>query len=360
VTTSTPRLFPGDPAPRFMAASSVQPHHQFDLQAGRYIVLSFVDRARAAEPGVLEAMAQLPRRHALSVRHWFVLAEAPDAGRVDALTVDGAPRWFLDPAGTLAELYDVPADAGITSFLINPRFQLMGTLRLPDVAAQLAQIDAALRAQLPMEDLPRMGGTAPVLIIPHVFEPELCQLLIEGYERNGGHTSYFMREVEGRTVPRLDSGFKVRRDWVIEDQRLCAQIGARFTRRVVPEIQRAFNFTVDHLERQLVACYAAEEGGHFAAHRDNTARGTAHRRFACSLNLNADYDGGDLIFPEFGMQQYRPAPGACVIFSAALLHQANKVTRGKRYAYLPFLHDNAAQKIFEANASLIDAPPVHA
>ena len=35
-------LLVGDPAPRFCADSSLRAGHAFDLQAGRYLVLSFV------------------------------------------------------------------------------------------------------------------------------------------------------------------------------------------------------------------------------------------------------------------------------------------------------------------------------
>jgi hypothetical protein len=38
-----------------------------------------------------------------------------------------------------------------------------------------------------------------------------------------------------------------------------------------------------------------------------------------------------------------------VVFSCSLLHQALPVTRGKRYAFLPFLYDDAAARVREAN-----------
>jgi hypothetical protein len=37
------------------------------------------------------------------------------------------------------------------------------------------------------------------------------------------------------------------------------------------------------------------------------------------------------------------------VFSCSLLHQVSAVTAGKRYAFLPFLYDDAAAKIREAN-----------
>ena len=103
------------------------------------------------------------------------------------------------------------------------------------------------------------------------------------------------------------------------------------------------------MERYIVPCYAAEDGGHFHAHRDNTTKGTAHRRFAVSINLNDDFDGGEVSFPEYGRRSFKPALGGTVVFSCSLLHAVSKVTRGRRYAFLPFLYDEPAAKLREAN-----------
>ncbi|HEX4859949.1 MAG TPA: 2OG-Fe(II) oxygenase, partial [Rhizomicrobium sp.] len=89
-------------------------------------------------------------------------------------------------------------------------------------------------------------------------------------------------------------------------------------------------------------------------HRDNTTKGTAQRRFAVSLNLNEDYEGGALAFPEFGPRRFRPQAGAAVVFSCSLLHQADLVTRGRRYVFLPFLYDEAAASLREQNNAFLD------
>jgi hypothetical protein len=54
---------------------------------------------------------------------------------------------------------------------------------------------------------------------------------------------------------------------------------------------------------------SAGDGGHFYRHRDNINAGAQHRRFAGTINLNKDYDGSDLIFPEFGRRFYRAPHG---------------------------------------------------
>ena len=75
---------------------------------------------------------------------------------------------------------------------------------------------------------------------------------------------------------------------------------------------------------------------------------------AVSINLNADYEGGDLRFPEYGSRTYRPPPGGAVVFSCSILHEATAVTRGERFAFLPFLYDEAAAQIRETNLKYLD------
>ena len=69
--------------------------------------------------------------------------------------------------------------------------------------------------------------------------------------------------------------------------------------------------------------------------------GAEHRRFAVSINLNGDFDGCDLTFPEFGRKTYRPPTGGAIVFSCGALHQVTPVTRGRRYAFLAFLYGEA-------------------
>ena len=162
-----------------------------------------------------------------------------------------------------------------------------------------------------------------------------------------------MRNIDGLTVGVLDDRFKKRRDAILEDQALIDLTRERISVRLLPEIRRAFNWRATRIERYLVACYTAAEGGFFSPHRDNTTAGTAHRVFAVSLNLNSDYDGGELIFPEFGQRRYKPPPGGATVFSCSLLHTATPVTRGERYVYVPFLFDERGMRIKDQNQSLL-------
>lgn len=161
---------------------------------------------------------------------------------------------------------------------------------------------------------------------------------MEYYNQGGSTDSGFMRELEGKTVGVYDYGYKRRSDKNLDDVVLRNACMTRIHDRVAPEIQKAFQFHATSIERHIVACYDSQSGGHFRPHRDNTTKGTAHRRFAVSVVLNSgEFEGGRLRFAKFGQQTYCPPAGGAVVFSCFLLHEATPVTHGKRYCYLPFL-----------------------
>ena len=182
---------------------------------------------------------------------------------------------------------------------------------------------------------------APVLLLPNVFEPDLCRHLIELYDADDRAESGVMRNGIGV----IDAGFKKRRDHTIDDPGLIQEIQVRIMRRVVPEIARLFFMRISRMERYLIGCYAAEDGGHFAPHRDNSQSITAHRRFAVSINLNGDFTGGSVSFPEYNLRGYKAPPGWAVVFPANILHAVSQVTAGRRYAFLPFVYDDAGAQI---------------
>ena len=163
-----------------------------------------------------------------------------------------------------------------------------------------------------------------------------------------------MRDVDGVTKSLLNPKQKRRRDCQVIDETMLAHIRHRLHRRIRPEIKKAFAFDVNRIERFTIGCYDAQDLGFFMAHRDNTTKGTSHRRFAVTINLNAEeYEGGELWFPEYGKRLYKPATGSAVVFSCSLLHEARPVTKGTRFALLPFLYDDAAAVVRQTNMAFI-------
>jgi len=207
-------------------------------------------------------------------------------------------------------------------------------------------------AALPPAD--KLEHLAPVLVAPDIFEPEFCRALMAYYETRGGEDSGFMREVDGRTVGQIDHDFKRRHDCSIDEEALRQACAERVGRRLAPQVRRAFQFNPTRMERYIVSCYDGKDRGRFRAHRDNTTRGTAHRRFAVSLFLNGDYSGGELIFPEYGRRRYSAPQGGAVVFSCSMLHEALPVLEGRRFMFLPFLYDEPAARIREQNAQFLE------
>ena len=344
----------GDPAPWFEAPTPTSPRFYFSTTVGRYTLLAFLPPPGAARNAAMAALqAHRGPFDDISLSAFLVLRDP--ASIAEARNQLPGLRWFHDPEGRISRLYGALDDAGAEHpywLLLDPSHRVLGAYPIAEAAALFAQI-AALPA---VADYAGVELCAPVLIVPRVFEPATCRRLIDLYKAHGGDPSGVMRDVDGKTVGVLDD-FKRRRDVTVEDQAFCQEIRTYLGRRLIPEIAKVFQFHATRIERYIVACYDAKDGGYFRPHRDNETAGTAHRRFAVSINLNADeFQGGDLRFPEFGPRTYRPPTGGAVVFCCSLQHEATPVTRGTRYAYLPFLYDEAGAAIRQANLGAFAAP----
>ncbi len=342
-------LIPGDPLPRFRAWHPDNPHYAVDSAAGRYLAIAVLSGADDAtvEREVERARANRARFNDVHASLFVLMPDTPEWRDRVRDEVPGL-RWLFDD-GTARKALQVEAD--VRWIVSDPALRVMG-LAGPDEADRLLGQIGALP---PPERHAGASTPAPVLVLPRVFEPELCQALIAHYEAVGGEESGFMREIDGKTRLVNDARHKKRSDVMLETPDLIGATRARISRRLAPMVEKAFQFKPTRIERYLVACYDASTGGYFRPHRDNTTAGTAHRRFAVSINLNHDFSGGDLRFPEFGPQTYRPPLGGAVVFSCSLLHEATAVTKGRRYAFLPFLYDEAAAKVREENMRFVEA-----
>ncbi|MFT4936406.1 MAG: putative 2-oxoglutarate/Fe(II)-dependent dioxygenase YbiX/peroxiredoxin [Pseudoalteromonas distincta] len=339
-------LRPGQPAPWFVAPSPTNPEFAFSSLGGHFVLLLFLPEDRELRSAV---MAKVRDSAADRARQNIpVFAVARDAETIATARNEPGLYWFLDSSGAVSRLYHALSAEGVA----NPHWAVIDPSMRIFAVASLEHSDDLLRvvARLPApDDHAGVPLHAPVLIVPRVFESDLCRQLIAHYDRHGGAPSGVMREIGGKTVPVMD-GMKRRRDALIEDEALLGLIRKRLETRLLPEIRKAFQFQVSRIERYIVACYESDGGGYFKPHRDNTTKGTAHRRFACSINLNAEaHEGGELRFPEFGSKTYRPPTGGAVIFSCSLLHEATPVTAGRRYCFLPFFYDEAGAEIRAAN-----------
>ncbi|MDB5429010.1 MAG: hypothetical protein JWP35_126 [Caulobacter sp.] len=346
-------MLPGDPAPPFTAPTPSTAAFSFHTVAGRYVLLAFLPMEAAAAQAALKAIVD--HRQLFDDDKLCVFIVLRDREAIPQAK-DEPPglRWFLDAEGAVSRLYgmlDADGTARPSWLLLDPTLRVLANAPMSDTLT-LMKILGALP---PVDDHADTRMHAPVLIVPRVFEPDFCKHLIAVYQANGGAPSGFMREVDGRTKLMRDPTHKRRSDVMIEDEPLRDAARARLLRRLAPEILKTFQFQPTRIERYIVSQYDSAELGFFRPHRDNTTKGTAHRKFAVTLNLNAeDYDGGELRFPEYGSATYRAPTGGAVVFSCSLLHEATPVTRGVRYAFLPFLYDEAGAAVREANLEYLD------
>ncbi len=323
---------PGDRAPEFLLpAEDGMLTTFYERYCGRPTVLLLAHQADALAPfaalgDAIPLLGLLPGAGGAKVP--AAIPAMQDHGRLTAMlgltkTRNDEPlAWLLDRQLRFRERIDNA----------NPQAVADAVDRL--VARELAQTTSPPVVR---------SGAAPVLLLPDVLDSDLCARLIVAYAADNTESG-MVRLVEG--VPKLapDDRAKRRRDHKLRDPDLVAEVSDAMSRRVLPAIAGAFNYPVTRFEGFKVVAYDAATGGYFRRHRDNVTPDARHRRFAMTINLNDDYDGGCLAFPEFGQTLYRPDTGGAIVFSGALLHEATDVTRGTRHVLLTFMWGDEATR----------------
>ncbi|HTH96125.1 MAG TPA: 2OG-Fe(II) oxygenase [Stellaceae bacterium] len=349
---TAPAIPLGDPVPWFSLPTVAGGRVDMHVDAGRWVVLSFLrslaDPASATELATLLQHAGLFREEHLVF--YAVLTEPPKPEIMATLANGTGPalNFLADYDGAITRAYG--ADVERRTIVLDPMLRAVANVPFSEPGGHAAAI-TGLFAGLPAPG--ESFGTAPVapvLIVPRVFEFNVCDFLVDLYDKYGGEDSGFLLDRDGKTSTVLNPMLKRRKDMAIADPQLRALMRDRVVRRLLPEIERYFQFKATRMDRYLVSCYdATDGGGHFYRHRDNVNAGARHRRFALSLGLNNDYEGGELRFPEFGPQLYRPPVGGAIVFSCGMLHEVLPITAGRRFVFVPFLYGEDDAKIRMAN-----------
>ena len=303
-----------------------------DANAGRFQLFVFLPPAAAPVTGLAARLAEMT---ALGMGV-FVIARAR-RGELAGLRQRLGLSLLGDGDGAVARTYGCPEGGAV---LVRPNRHIMARYGSgqPDLVA--TAIAAVATGQATRRD-PLCHP--PIIIVPDVLSRADCQRLITVYTMTGqrfvepGHNVQDMKTDYKMRIP--DYGRKDRIDhWMVAPEPN-ALVDARLRARLFPEIKKAFQYNITRRERYRIGCYEGERGGDAHGHRDNTAPIVAHRRFACSVNLNSEqFEGGGLRFPEYGDQIYRPETGAGIVFSCSILHDAMHVTAGQRYVLLAFLY----------------------
>ncbi|HEY1982554.1 MAG TPA: redoxin domain-containing protein, partial [Xanthobacteraceae bacterium] len=280
----------GDPVPWFSAPLLGDGAFNLQVAAGRWIVLSFL--GSPANPKVKEELAQL--------LHDSQLFHADRLVFYGVLTAPPADPSFYIGLNTFAISFIADYDGAITrTFGASdmPRTIVIDSMlrAVADIpwnyadghAKSVRQVMASLPA---VDDSAGVPLTAPVLIVPRVLDFDLCDFLVQFYDKLGGKDSGFLLDDNSQTSTVVDYRMKRRNDLSVLVPDLRDTIRDQIVRRLLPPIERFFQYTATRMDRYIVACYDSAVGGHFYRHRDNVNAGARHRRFAVTINLNKDYD----------------------------------------------------------------------
>jgi predicted 2-oxoglutarate/Fe(II)-dependent dioxygenase YbiX/peroxiredoxin len=357
--TTERRIILGDPVPWFSAP--VIGGSLFDLHVfgGRWVVLAFLGSPQ--DPCADQVIAAL--RHdadlfdddRIVVRGVFTTPPA-DIAKYAAIS-SKAFSFVIDQGGVISHAYG--AGSMPRTIVLDPLLRAIADVPWDFPAGHAKTLHDVLRGLPSVEDSAGVPLTAPTLIVPRVFDFPLCEFLVQFYEQNGGEDSGFYLDVDGKTTVAVDYRLKRRNDLVLAHPQVREIVRSQISRRLLPPLERYFQFAATRIDRYVVACYDSAIGGHFYRHRDNMNAGAEHRRFAVSINLNKDYDGCDVIFPEFGRRAYRAPYGGAIVFSCGALHEVTPVTRGRRYAFLTFLYGEADAAKREANNARLHDEDLH-
>lgn len=329
------RLAPGDLAPPRQVPCSLGSPLDLGALAGRRAVICFFGGPH--DPEGLAALAGL----AAAAVDWrdqrvVALGVAAEAGARDDPTLASlADRVTLlwDDEGTLAGAMGMVAGAGRArgSLVFDENRRLVTFVPLVDGTGHAQAVAEALGTLTDWRGGHIRHRVAPVLLIPAVFDQDLCVRLAALYAAGAPAATPVAGVWQSwRAVPVADAALK-------------AEIRDRVRERVWPEIHKAFHFQATHIEGYALVGYEGAEAGRFGPHRDDATPQTAHRRFSLAVDLGQACDGGEARFPEYGPDGYRPDPGAALVHSSALMHEILPVRAGCRVLFESHLHDADAE-----------------
>jgi hypothetical protein len=194
--------------------------------------------------------------------------------------------------------------AGVACFLLDGNQRAIA-VRGPE-PGQAEWALAMLKAR-PSEAAQRLSTTAPVLLLPGVLDGEDCQHLLNRISAAGTASG---------TAP-------------IGDHELAGRIGKLLLRRIGPEVEKAFSFDDFAIESIVLRWDDSSAATDRRCEVDDPA--VQGRSFSLILNLaDGEYEGGDILFPEYGPHSYRPGTGGALVFAGTLLRELKPVSTGRR------------------------------
>ncbi len=322
-----------------------------DHLSGKSLLLIFLNEPAEETAGsVLRAFSEQRSRLVNLNATIVAISSTSDAEHNRALKQASGFAWPVagDSTGAVFASYGLHKenDMAIRIVVLTPYRQVRVWFDTPDdINATVDTIMDLLKNAQVAEEARWAPPHAPILMVPNVLSREECGQLIQSFETGG---PLMVRpphpgEIAGDyKIPVYEHDRQDRVDQIIKDEETVAFLDERLWGRITPMIQKAFAFEVTRREDLHIARYVGNRGGNEMGHRDNVSAATAYRRFALSMSLNDDFEGGGIVFKEFSPRGYLPPAGTAMVFSSSLLHEVQETTKGIRYNLISHLFNEAA------------------
>jgi len=182
------------------------------------------------------------------------------------------------------------------------------TRALPAAAEAMDATAASVRAD-GGADLVVRTPMAPVLVLPRVFELDFCTQLIRLWGKGDHKDSGVSSRYGNVNVSHL----KQTEDYTVVEPMMQKAISDRLAYRIGPELTKVFAFDRQFAFDSMSCCPTASRESTSSAPSRQRRPHHADRAFAVSLNLNDDFEGGELVFPNMPASSSvrRPAPLRC-------------------------------------------------
>ncbi len=144
--------------------------------------------------------------------------------------------------------------------VLDPMLRAVADIAWDNAVGHAETVDSVLRSLPAVDDSAGVPLTAPALIVPRVFDFELCDFLTQVYDKIGGKDSGFLLDRDGNTTTLVDYRLKRRSDLSILVPEVRETIRGQIVRRLVPAIERFFQFSATRMDRYIVACYDSAIG----------------------------------------------------------------------------------------------------
>ncbi len=328
----------GDLMPHFELPNVGGKKHAIEKYVGKPTLLFFMSFAQLQNDKIFfQAFEEAIFTHS-KLDCWivFVVNASPEAVLEYQTKTKFSHRLWGDKNGEVARALAIASEG--QGFLLDSKLQIKKLYQdMQSASTAIAMVNDAMSYQQAYQKKYSqrfiVEEVAPVLMVPNVFLADFCERLIAAFHAGDSYKG----TVGASESESYKPSRKIRQDWVVTEPFL-SEIDDKLRRALFPEIERIYGFMPSFRENYKVGLYRADEEGFFYAHRDNFEPSLGYRRIALTINLNDDYDGGELRFPEYGEHLYRPTQGGAIAFSCSMMHEVKKVTSGNRFMLVGFFH----------------------